>query len=237
SVHGVQVSGGVNIARDGVRGVQVAPLANIAGSGRGGQVGYINVTPNWRGVQVGAVNLAREVTGVQVGILNINRTSGASVGLLNIHYAEPAYVQTWYTTNGMLMYGVRHGGRYLHYTYAMGNSMTGFGDFVIAMGGGIGTRIPFEQLYIDIDLLGFEIIPIGSHHSWPGSGILNQLRVTLGWKLFRRLAFFGSGALSFLGPRHESINAIIPSWAFQIVGGEGMPDIWVWPELQLGVRF
>jgi hypothetical protein len=248
--HGAQVSGGVNVAFEGVRGAQVAAFANVAGPGRGAQVSPFNVTASWRGAQIGAVNLARDVDGLQLGLLNVGRDTTVSVGiinfsrenllslgLLNVHYGEPAHIQFWHAIGGMSVLAIRHGGRYLQYTYGLGYGLSAQSPDVVALGFGIGTRFAFERLYMELDLLGFDLRPTSSFSLLGGQAILNQLRVTLGWMIFRRFAVFSSGALSMLAPWSQNVDAVIPPWAGRYLGEEGGREIWLWPELQFGLRF
>lgn len=248
AAYGAQIAGTLNIARDGLRGAQISGLANIAGSGRGGQLSPFNVAQSWRGAQVGFLNFARDVHGAQIGIFNVGRDTTVSaglvnfsrgnmlsLGLLNVHYGEPAHMQVWYTINGLTFGGIRHGGRYLQYTYALGyGSAEGEATGVIATGAGLGTHFDFERIYMDIDLLGFFLWPLTANQAQ--ESILNQLRVTMGWKVFRRFAVFGSGAISLLGPWNESLEAVVPGWAGRFSDEQGR-EIWIWPELQFGVRF
>ena len=67
----LQIAGIANYCKDGLVGVQIAPI-NLTGTINGGwQIGLFNRTEALTGLQLGLVNYAYQAQGVQIGLLNI----------------------------------------------------------------------------------------------------------------------------------------------------------------------
>jgi len=67
----LQIAGIANYCKDGLVGVQIAPI-NLTGTINGGwQIGIFNRTEALTGLQLGLVNYAYQAKGVQIGLLNI----------------------------------------------------------------------------------------------------------------------------------------------------------------------
>lgn len=67
----LQIAGIANYCKDGLVGVQMAPI-NLTGTAKGGwQIGLFNRTEALTGLQFGLVNYAYQAKGVQIGLLNV----------------------------------------------------------------------------------------------------------------------------------------------------------------------
>lgn len=67
----LQIAGIANYCKDGLVGVQIAPI-NLTGTVKGGcQIGLFNSTEAFAGLQLGLVNYTYQAQGVQIGLLNI----------------------------------------------------------------------------------------------------------------------------------------------------------------------
>ena len=67
----LQIAGVANYCKDGLVGVQIAPI-NLTGTVKGGwQIGLFNCTEAFAGLQLGLVNYAYQAQGMQIGLLNI----------------------------------------------------------------------------------------------------------------------------------------------------------------------
>jgi hypothetical protein len=69
----VQLAGWANLTGTDVRGLQAAPLLNVARRVWGVQVGLVNTARHVHGVQLGIINIADSLSGVPLGIINIVR--------------------------------------------------------------------------------------------------------------------------------------------------------------------
>ncbi|MCB2378878.1 STN domain-containing protein [Hymenobacter sp. BT635] len=69
----VQAAGLVNLTGTDIRGLQTAPVLNMARRVHGLQLGLVNVAKHVDGVQFGLINIADSVDGATLGIINIVR--------------------------------------------------------------------------------------------------------------------------------------------------------------------
>jgi len=83
-VRGAQFSSVASIARDGsIKGAQISSAFNMADTGIGAQLAFVNKATAWRGVQAGFVNLGA-IHGAQAGFVNVGPFHGAQAGFVNV---------------------------------------------------------------------------------------------------------------------------------------------------------
>ncbi len=224
----LQAAGLANLTGTDVRGLQTAPLLNLAHQVSGAQIGLVNVARHVRGVQFGLVNIADSVRGVAVGLLNIVRRGGYRHGEVWTSESLPL--------NVVLKLGVRR-----YYTL-LGAAAEPFGSRVQwAAGFGVGTAgRPHGRRTLSLDLLHWTLAgTTDDNANWRQ---LVQLRPALAWQIEP-------------AGRLQLVAALTLNWAFAYAD-DGIPD-WtfgqnqlllldasgpyarhrLWPGAQLGLRF
>jgi len=152
ALYGVQVGLANTNVGQGV-GAQLG-LANYAGGvGRGAQLGVANISADGGGAQVGIVNIIGSGSrGTQVGVFNYADSSRASIGLLSIVRRGRTSLDVLAAVEtGGLTFGVTHGGKYVHNSYAIGPRFSPGNERALATFA-LGVRVfSNARLRIDID--------------------------------------------------------------------------------------
>jgi len=251
-VEGAQISMLASIAPGKVEGAQLSYVVNVAGELEGAQLGtFYNHVSGIRGAQAGFVNFGRDVRGAQLGLINVGRqVKGAQVGLFSFADSADAQVGLFTATRE---FGV-HPGLYTSDTGLLGLALRfparrTYSEMMMAMhpmgsgeswnfGFAFGVHNPLaHKLFLDIDLatlgvangLGFRM-PIG---------LMNKLRITVGWQPYERLSVFGGPTLSMLTDQveEETRETVRPGYGWGSTIYEGSARIRMWPGFTAGVRF
>jgi hypothetical protein len=231
-VRGVQAAGLLAYARS-LDGVQVSPVSVGAGPVVGAQLGAVNVaTGDVAGVQLGAANVATgDVAGLQVGVLNVARTSGVSLGLLNVIWGGDTHIDAVGTETGTALGLLANGGRHLHNLYGGGVRPTAQGARG-ALAFGLGTTLDLApRLTLDIGLL--LIVEPGSP-LFRANHELAQLRVLLGFAPAPHVSLLVGPTLNVLSTEDLDHVDLSPWGAAKARFGsqEGR----IWPGVTAGLR-
>jgi hypothetical protein len=254
---GLSVAGSVNVTAGRHAGQQVSTAFNYAGSLEGGvqasmvnltngfmngtQLGGVNASGDASGVQVGLVNIGRRVEGVQLGLLNIASDSDYSLGLLNVNYERPLYVDLWATELGANHVGIRHGSRYIQGILATGfRPSTSPSRAMWSVGFGLGVNVPLddeERFFIEADAIDYILVAPDPGTTNAAAGNQLQLRLNAGWRLAKRFALFGGGSLNVLFSDTAQTDAVTFSGPLVLESTADAPFTALWPGFQAGVRF
>ncbi|MGZ3418410.1 MAG: LA_2272 family surface repeat-containing protein [Polyangiales bacterium] len=231
---GVQLAGGAAIVMGTVRGVQVAGGVNIAGAVDGAQLSTVNIAQgDIRGVQLGVVNVSTgDVRGFQLGVVNVAKDGDAALGLVSIYgNGRTNFDVTMMDVSGGL-FSVEHGGRVLHNIYGLATRKSDAGNHLM-LTFGLGARVAkSEVVTFDIDLL----------HHWlvtsPDSPYtsLEQLRALFGLKLWTGFSVIAGPTWSVLVTKNpqESASGIIA--ATNLTHEGSTTRVIGWPGITFGVR-
>ena len=205
SLHGVQLTQGLNLvqgdvvgwqhsgvswAAGAVTGLQSAvvsysrsisgaqlALTSVSGDVRGAQVGLVNVGGDVRGVQAGLVNVGSHVRGAQIGLVNVaDGVHGVSLGLLPIVRDGERKLLVLGDENGIFSTGLLLGSRTFHTILSAGVQRASGGGRLWA-GLGIGTHHARGRFLVDVDLLGQRAVDEPADH------VLATARLLAGWQL------------------------------------------------------
>lgn len=233
--NGVQIVLGANRAREPSRLVQLSTGYNRADDRlTGGQVGLLNRGADLRGFQVGLLNIGREVQGTQVGLANIARTSDFSLGLVNVMYGEPLYVEASLAHTGGLTAGLKHGSKYLRWSYHFGvEPFTAAPSYRLGLG--LGLHLPLDALFFDLDAIGSGVVGVGDPIYRVSQ--LVQLRFDVGWRFARRLALFAGVDAKALVSGLSNAADLAPTSAIELGAATTPTRTFAWPEFHAGVRF
>ena len=179
---GVQLAGGLNYVRGRVRGAQLSPGVNIAG--------------DVVGLQVGSLNVARgAVDGVQVGLINYAHDVDFALGLINIVRDGRTHIEVSGRSDGFIGLTLKHGGDHFHYDY--GVLVRPSGDTTFGAGLGLGARITSgERLFLDFDVMAFATRDQSHWNTNRSVGVLGDVRLALGVRLFDGLALVAGASYS-----------------------------------------
>lgn len=229
-----QIALAANVARGGFTGTQIALANYVRDDLRGVQLSLANVAGDVRGVQLGMVNVAANVKGVQLGLVNVGQTSDFSLGLLNVMVREPLYVDASIGHTGSLTAGLKHGSKYIRWSY-----LGGFDPFIPAptwrLGLGLGAHVPFEKLFFDLDLIGMGVVAAGDPIYRTSQ--LVDLRFSAGWQFARRFALYAAVDAKAQISALTNHDELVPGIAQRVSADTDTAQVYVWPEFTLGVRF
>ena len=264
TLSGMQLSGGANIAMGAANGQQISTVFNAAGRMSGTQVALlanfsgeefrgkqISLLFNYAGgsgapgsVQISPLcNFSAGKAGFQVGLLNMADTvSGASIGLLNLvrkgyNRVELAAGESLWT-NLSLKLGTRPFYNIFHTGFRWGNKGE---THTWGLGYGIGTAFTLSRRF-DLNLEGTST-HLSRWNSFSGKlNLLNQLRLTLDWRLSRHFSLFAGGTFNLMASRVQDPETgimgydIAPHNLFHKVTKNGT-DLQAWAGFSAGVRF
>jgi len=199
SFKGFQAAGFANVTGGEADAFQAAGLANITGNFcRGPQfAGFMNISRDISGAQfAGFLNIAEKVKGLQLGFLNIADTiSGVPIGFISI-VKKGAYRQFEISASDAMHLGVSFRIGVPHFYNIFTYSARPFdSDRIWGFGYGIGTGIGFSAS-TDMQL---ELHSTQMRNSWRREDVeldlLNELRLTVGTILVKRLQLFAGPVL------------------------------------------
>jgi hypothetical protein len=228
-------AGLLNFAHGSVGGASLG-LVNVATSDmHGAQLGLVNVAGgDASGLQAGLVNVAGdEMRGLQLGLVNYASRGQTAIGLFRIVRKGRTDLDLWGAgENGLLMAGVRHGGKRVHNLYYVG---TRVGEHGARVAGtlGIGVRV-LEQGRdrLDIDALSTVIYRMHSDVTSHQQGV----RVPLTVMMSRWIGLMVAPSYQFYfnpdpGERSEASIGVTK------IKTTGKTRIESFPGISLGLRF
>jgi len=223
-VHGIQATGIFNTAGGGVQGIQATGIYNYAGSLKGAQAGLVNKNKGGSGAMFGVVNISESEDMVPFGVVNVIKN-----GILH-----PAlYVDDMLFSN----FSFRSGSKHFYSIMGIGVKADNLSDdrdnFMVSRVG-VGFEIPIKKLFINFDSTSGTIFNLSKTGYYIDRGIdhaaaagaaykasekyahdyetfhtlIQQVRLTVGYKIFKHLGFFGGLSYDHLFRAQEySFNA------------------------------
>ena len=222
-----QLSAGANVAEGAVRGVQGSAGVNVAAAVDGMQAAPVNVARAVSGAQLGLVNVGGDARGLQLGLVNVARTSGVSLGLVNLIGDGLHRVDVWASESSVGNVGIKLGSKQV-YTL-VGAGWVGLEQDFWTFGGGMGVHLGRDRLWVEVDdsvwgiADGVRLAP----------GIHNKLRIQAGVALHEHLQPFAGVSLNhWIGT-----GAVWPS--AQDLPARITPDkrLAAWPGVHAGISF
>ncbi|MBK7406656.1 MAG: STN domain-containing protein [Saprospirales bacterium] len=215
---GAQLAFVTNVTGEELRGKQLAGVFNFAGgigapgSTQIGGVGNFStgkvawqVATTWNfarevsKAQVGAFNVAGRVDGSQWGLINMADTvGGATIGMLNLvrrgyNHLELAASETLWGSAALKL-GSRPFYNVFYYGMRWGDNPD---RHIWGLGYGVGTNIGLGRRF-DLNLEALSIHLGKGRHLIHGLNLLNQVRLTLDWRLAKHFSLFAGGTLNLM---------------------------------------
>ncbi len=183
---GVQFSWSANVAAKSHHGFQAATLFNYAGESDG--------------FQLAAINVAKKSAGFQLGLINYSGDSSVvPIGLINIVKGGYNKMEIWSNELTSFNLALKTGGRQVYSLISVGVNPFNK-NFFWSFGWGPGIHIQFsKRFYGDFDNL-TSLVNINEPFSF-GAGrttITDQIRLTCGFELTKKVALFLGPTLHFL---------------------------------------
>jgi len=228
---GTQLSGGLNVAMGTANGRQLAGLVNVAGQMTGTQAALlVNITrEEFRGRQIGLVNMADTVSGVSFGLLNLVRRGYNRV---EIGAGEALWANLSLKLGPRSFYNVLHSG------FRWGDNIDGH---IWGLGYGFGTAIRLSRRFT-LNLEGVSIHLSKGSQFTRKLNLLNQLRLTLDWRVAGRFSIFAGGTANLMTSRVKDPETgktgydIAPNDLYHKVLNNGT-DLKGWVGFTGGIRF
>jgi len=243
SVDGAQLAVGASIAGGDLEGMQAAVGSSVT-AGRlegfqtsvglsyaraidGLQLSLINVSGSVDGSQIGIVNVAGRNRGMQLGLLNFASESDVSIGLLSFVRNGRFDLELSSSDVNVANLGFQLGTRYVYGIVTAGLSPRQ-GDAPIrwSNGMGIGTRIGFEQAFLDFLNIDLTVNSVRDGATWESENLLHVLRLGAGWQLAPQLAITVGPSLNVFtgfGSDRDDLE-LIPGWVI-----DGKNPVRIWP--------
>jgi hypothetical protein len=222
SSYGLQTAAIFNIAAGGAKGIQAAGIFNnSAGDFDGLQLGgIVNIAAGTtRGLQAGLVNIGGEGRGVQMGLVNISQNEQVvPVGLVNIVKGGMIHPSVYYDDMGMINLSFLSGSKHIYSLFTVGfplgsNEANSWilgkkdGDNFLVYRAGMGAEFSLGKrafLGLDIstgnmlnlDALGLEREGVEAPDG--AISIVNQARLTAGFKALEHLELFGGLSYDYI---------------------------------------
>jgi len=224
----VQLAGWANLTGTDVRGLQAAPLLNVARRVWGVQVGLVNTARHVHGVQLGIINIADSLSGVPLGIINIVRHG---------YWRGEVWASETLPLNAVVKIGVRR-----YYTL-LGISAQPFGNRLQwATSFGIGTAgRPHGRFAFNVDVLQWGLAPAPKNSDSDVPWLL-QLRPAVAWQMEReghlQLVFSPTLNLAVANRTDEQSDWDFGANQLLLINSMGSKNITrLWPGAQIGLRF
>jgi len=235
---GVQLSVGVNHAKDAFSGAQI---------------GLVNVAKDFKGIQVGLINVVKDGgKGAQIGLVNVaRRFEGASIGLVPAVGHARAHLSFYTSDFSEINLGLRLGTRRFHIVGLAGlgfglsqapTSLTGVDIAIrqpyfehLELGGGIGLHGEASALvFADLELLG-TFVYTGSSGSMRNNQHA-QLRGNFGLRLAPRFGIFVGASLNASIARDPLVILASNMPKASYIGRNDV-RITLWPGIYGGIEF
>lgn len=224
-------AGLVNYIGGNLNGYQAGLVNLTAHNLKGCETGLVNLTWNaFEGPQIGLVNFADKVKGLQIGLVNYaGELDGVSIGLVSIVARNgQTHGQTWIDETGFVNAALIHGSRTIYNIYHVGADV---GVNLWTYGLGLGVHLPFDPLYVNIEVMGSSISHIGS---WDGNNTLSRIRAYVGYRFMEHLSVIGGISLNYYHAWFGNTPSIDPFYKFSKTFDDGSK---LWPGLFIGVLF
>lgn len=255
AMRGVQLAVGGNVANGDFRGVQVGVAANVAtglmkgmqfGSGvayarriEGAQLSIVDVAGSGRGVQLGLVNVTRgRMQGAQIGLVNYSEDADASIALVPISKKGGVAGDVWTDDIATINAGLRLKARRTYTIISVGvhpfsKRLGGHWNYGFTFGG----RIPVhERISVDIDVGYRGIVPGFQEFGDMPSVFLTRFMVN--GRLGRRLSVYGGPSFAVALIDDESHHGYRPGYQYEVYSfRHGDLRIRMWPGFAAGIQF
>ncbi len=239
NIEGVQIAGIQNFCSKEVLGGQLAGLFNFAKGVKGIQcAGLINVSKEVKGAQIaGLINLAKNVHGTQLGIINIadSISGGTPFGLLSFYHRGFKRFNFSYHDYDFAWFTLKTGVPKLYNMLSLGSHFSNnYDPSYFGYGYGIGGMSkPERRLYIGWELQSLFLNPENWHL---GINLLNQVRINLGVRIWKRLAITGGPTLNVyvVHKNQPAVNTLLN----EVTNWEGQNrKVVTWLGYQFGFEF
>jgi len=251
SFAGAQIAGFANISRQADSTMQLAGFANVLvrGEKNSQAAGFLNVGEDISGLQAaGFANIAKNVTGIQVaGFINIaDSIQGIPLGFINV-VRKNGY--SGFEISGSdfnyFQFIYKMGTPWLYNIYSAGKPMGDLNRWTIGLG--IGTTIPFDELYtLKLEVVAHQELFIGEDRApkWLYTdrlNMVNQVRAIFSRKIIQEVSVFlaptfNVGIASDKGGPNPLWEDLMPYWKITPVHG-ARKRIRLWFGFSGGISF
>ncbi|MDR2102772.1 MAG: caspase family protein [Treponema sp.] len=229
-VEGAQVGGIFNMTQGGVEGLQVGGIFNYAGGDfRGLQAAGVNrAEADIYGLQAGLVNIGRGSGGgsVQIGLVNISQNERVvPIGLVNVVKGGLIHPAVYYDDMEFINFSFASGTKHIYSILSLGtqrislwNRSVGIGkkggDSILVYRLGLGTEFSLgKRVFLDFDVTSGAILDLsaldkgqrGIDFYNKSTSVINQARLSLGFKAFEHLGIFGGLSYDYIH-RHRDTS-------------------------------
>jgi hypothetical protein len=231
-ITGTQIAGGANLTA-ALTGVQVGGVANVTGALTGVQIaGGANVA--WDdavGAQIGPFNVATSALhGIQIGVVNYAQDADFQLGVVNVVASGRLRLDAWSKPEmGLLLAGVKHGGRHYHWIYGVGTRLADPSRAWAVLGLGAHAT-PAANVYVDFDAI--DHLQLDFPGGWTTN--LYEARATVGYALLPQVSVFAGPTFNVLEAAN-SARAGAPGYAAHLTDTSSM-KFSAWPGVTLGVE-
>lgn len=236
-VKGAQLAGVFNLAVGGVLGAQLAGPLNISIGDAPVQLGVTNIETGQTFTQLGVANIAVKSRGLQLGVFNFAaEQEGVPIGIVSVAGDGWYHLNLWADETAPVSVGFKMGSKYIYNIYTYGYNPLGDTKHS-RFGLGLGTRIPFDPFYVDVDAIAYQmnegISPWGNINGYNG---LSQLRIMAGLSILPGLRIFAGPTLNVWNST-EFDGETIPSFGL-FLGDFDSQDFYtdIWLGFSLGVE-
>ena len=224
STSGVQIAGFGNIAGGMADGVQIAGFSNISDRFNGFQLAPVNVIGTGRGLQVGIVNIADSLDGVPFGIISWVKNGYRKI---DVYGNESFYLNAAFKTGVRNFYNIIGIG-YRPGSFARYGLTWGFGS-ELSLGKGAFMNIEAIATQVGEDEIWTNKL-----------NLLNTLKFNFGGMVTPKLGIYGGASFNVMVSEFHSQDGtvgseIVPSWTFYDKTN-GNTNVAIWPGLNVGFR-
>lgn len=229
-VAGIQLAGVLNLAVGGAEGAQVSGPLNISIGDVPLQLGVTNIETGGTFTQLGVANIAGRSSGLQLGVFNFAaKQEGVPIGIVSVAGDGWYHVTLWADETAPVSVGFKMGSKYIYNIYTYGYNPLGDTKHS-RFGLGLGTRIPLDPFYVDIDAIHYQmnegVSPWASNNGYNG---LSEVRFMAGLSVMPGLRIFAGPTLNVWNSAQFD-GETIPSFGLFLGDYDGQnfyTDIWL----------
>jgi hypothetical protein len=240
---GLQTALGVMWTKGHRRGLQIGAGFSYAGRLSGTQLAAVNVVGTGRGAQLGLINVSKgELAGVQFGLINYAEEADASIGLVPITKKGGVWIDAWTSDVQLLHAGLKFRARR---TYTLLTAaIHPLGDEASrswSAGFGLGGPLVWRRLVsLELDNVLGIVNPGGFAVTRPPL-MLDTLRLSVAYRPARHFAIWtaltGNVLIDFVSDSDGSHRPGY-AWAAQASApSQNGPGLKIWPGFALGFEF